>query len=99
MLTRWVLVIGGIAALLLSGGCGTTFYAQKETPLDRNWGRSIEGAKFSQILNPGGQNNVAPVVGLQGTAAARNLKKYETSFEKKAPEPSYNINFGSIGGK
>ena len=99
MLTKWFLIIGGIAVLSLSGGCGKTFYSQDETLLDKNWGRSFEEAKYSQILNPDAQQNSAPVTGLDGEAARRNLKKYETSFEKAAPEPAYNITFGNIGGR
>ncbi len=99
MLTKWFLIIGGIAALSLIGGCGNTFFAPNETLLDRNWGRSFEEAKYNQILNPGAQKNSAPVAGLRGEAARRNLKKYETSFEKEAPEPTYKIDFGSIGSR
>ena len=98
MLIKWFLIVGGIAALSLLGGCGKTFYAQNETPLDKNWGRSFEAAKYNQILNPDAKKNLAPVVGLNGDAARRNLEKYKTSFEKETPEPTYNINFGSMGG-
>lgn len=96
MLTKWFLIIGAIAALSFLGGCGKAFYAHNETLLDKNWGRSFEDAKFSQILNPDAQKNLAPVAGLDGQAASRNLKKYETSFEKEAPAPSYKISFGNI---
>jgi len=93
------MIIGGFAALALSGGCGKTFFAQNETPLDRNWGRSVEAAKYSQILYPAAQKNLAPVAGFDGEVASRNLKKYKTSFEKEAPEPSYKISFGSVESK
>ena len=99
MLTKWFLIIGGIAMLSLSGGCGKTFYAQNETLLDTNWGRSFEEAKYNQIINPDAQKNLTPVVGLDGEASRRNLKKYVTSFEKEAPEPTYNIDFGSMGSR
>ena len=85
MLTKWFLIIGGMAALSLSGGCGKTVYTQNETLLDKNWGRSFEEAKYNQILNPGAQKKLAPVIGLDGAAARRNLKKYEGSFGKAAP--------------
>jgi len=99
MLTKRFMIIVGIAALSLSSGCGKPFYAQNETPLDRNWGRSIEAAKYSQIFNPDAQISTAPVAGLRGEAAKRNLEKYDTSFEQKPPKPSYRISFGGIGGK
>jgi len=99
MLTKWFLIIGIIAALPLAGGCGNMFFAQNDTPLDRNWGRSYDAAKYSQILNPAAQKNLAPVTELDGEAASRNLTKYQTSFEKEAPEPSYSISFGNIEGR
>jgi hypothetical protein len=46
MLTRCLTLIGLIATLLISSGCGV-----KETMLDRNWGKSFESAKSNQILN------------------------------------------------
>ncbi len=48
MLTRCFILIGLIAMLLISSGCGV-----KQTMLDRNWGKSCELAKSNQILNPG----------------------------------------------
>jgi hypothetical protein len=99
MLTKWFLIIGGMAALSLSSGCGKTIFSQNETPLDKNWGRSFEEAKYNQLLNPDAKKNLSPVVGLDGEAARRNLEKYETSFEREAPEPTYNIDFGSMGSR
>ena len=46
MLTRCFILIGLIATLLISSGCGV-----KESMLDRNWGKSFELAKSNQILN------------------------------------------------
>ena len=99
MLTKWFLIIVAIATLSLSGGCGKSFYTQPETALDRNWGRSFEAATQNQILNPSAQKNLTPVAGFDGEAARRNIKKYETSFEKEPPEPTYKISFGSMKGR
>ncbi len=46
MLTRCLTLIGLIATLLISSGCGV-----KESMLDRNWGKSFELAKSNQIIN------------------------------------------------
>ena len=42
---------------------------REETALDQNWGRSVETAKFNQILNPEAGKNLNPVEGLSGPAA------------------------------
>jgi fructose-1,6-bisphosphatase len=45
-LTRCLILMGLIATLLISSGCGV-----KESMLDRNWGKSFELAKSNQIIN------------------------------------------------
>jgi hypothetical protein len=50
MLTRYVKIIGLIAALSVFSGCG--MFSQRETMLDKNWGTSLETAKQSQIFGP-----------------------------------------------
>lgn len=74
MLTRYVKIIGLIAALSVSSGCGTL--PQRETMLDRNWGTSLEATKQSQILNPEAGKNLDPVVGLDGQVAEASMEKY-----------------------
>jgi hypothetical protein len=75
MLTTYIKIIGLIAALSVSSGCGTL--PQRETLLlDRNWGTSFETAKQSQILNPEAGKNLDPVVGLDGQAAEASMMKY-----------------------
>jgi len=81
MLTTYVKIIGIIAALSVFSGCGT--FSQKETMLDRNWGTSLETAKQDQILNPGAEKNLDPVVGLDGQAAAAGMQSYRKGFIKK----------------
>ncbi|MBE9581806.1 MAG: pilus assembly protein [Proteobacteria bacterium] len=74
MLTRYVKIIGLIAALSVSSGCGTL--PQRETMLDRHWGTSLEATKQSQILNPEAGKNLDPVVELDGQAAEASMEKY-----------------------
>jgi hypothetical protein len=74
MLTRYVKIIGLIAALSVSSGCGTL--PQRETMLDRHWGTSLEATKQSQILNPEAGKNLDPVVGLDGQVAEASMEKY-----------------------
>jgi hypothetical protein len=75
----------------MSTGCAGT------TELDRNWGRSFDTARSSQILNPDAQKNLEPVVGLGGGAAEMIMEAYRGSFAPAGGETSYNVNLGSIG--
>ena len=89
--TRCLIVIGLIAALSLFSGCGAT-------KLDKNWGKSFESAKYSQILNPEAGQNLEPVVGLDGQAAEIALGTYRKGFEQKGSQKKvYNLNIGNIG--
>jgi hypothetical protein len=58
-----------LASLALLGGCSSHYYHQGETPLEKNWGRAFESAKYNQTLNPDASENLAPVVGVDGEAA------------------------------
>ena len=83
MCARYLMVIGLIAASSIFSGC-----AQRETMLDRNWGKSYESAKFNQILNPEAGKNLEPVVGLDGKAAKTALESYRKQFGQ-AEETTY----------
>jgi hypothetical protein len=74
MLTTYIKLIGLIAVLSVSSGCGTL--PQRETLLDRNWGASFETAKQNQILYPEAGKNLDPVVGLDGQVAEASMEKY-----------------------
>jgi hypothetical protein len=70
--------------LILFAGCsGPGQLYREETALDQNWGRSVETAKFNQILDPEAGKNLKPVEGLSGVAAGHTVDKYETSFKEK----------------
>mgnify|MGYP001141813666 CR=1 FL=1 len=92
MLTRYVKIIGLIAALSVFSGCGT-FSSQRETMLDRNWGTSLEATKQSQILNPEAGKNLDPVVGLDGQAAAASMESYRKGFIKKEKQQAQKMEF------
>jgi len=96
---RTLVLIAMIAALLLTSGCCGNSHRlefQCETMLDQNWGKSVEAAKSSQILNPQAGENLDPVVGLDGQAAERNLEQYRQDSEEQAPQ-SYTINLETVG--
>ena len=80
------LAILGLLAFII--GCNQT---QKETRLDKNWGRSHETAKFNQILNPDASKNLKPAADLDGQAANNNVEKYRDSFKEKGSQETVNI--------
>ena len=77
-------IVMACALLGLFAGCSSTgnIY-REETALDQNWGRSVETAKFNQILNPEAGKNLNPVEGLSGPAVGHTVNKYEDSFKDR----------------
>lgn len=92
MFVRCVMLITFVATMAVLGGCGLKAPAERETMLDKNWGRSYEAAKQNQILNPDAANNLDPVVGLDGQSAENNMQKYRKSFEPKGSQKADSIN-------
>jgi hypothetical protein len=78
----------GIVVIMLAG-C-----AIGPTRLEADYGRSIDLAMSNQTLDPAAQQNLAPVYGLDGKAAMGTLERYQTSFEKPPPPPSFVISVG-----
>ena len=76
MLNRCLTLTGLIVALVMFPSCGGKPLVQKDTMLERNWGRSYESAKYNQMLNPEAGKNLEPVVGTDGQTAERNIEKY-----------------------
>jgi len=83
MLKRTIALTIACAMLALSAGCSSSGPVHEETLLDKNWGRSVETAKYNQILNPEAGKDLTPVEGLSGKAADNSVKKYENSFKKE----------------
>jgi len=82
MLKRYLTLMGVlITVLFFLSGCGG--HTKKQTMLDKNWGKSFESAKQSQILNPEAGKNTDPVERLDGQAAERNMEQYRKDFEGK----------------
>lgn len=64
-------ITASVALLAITiGGCTTP------TTVEKNWGRSFETAKTSQILNPEGASRQQPVQGLQGPVVERMLEDH-----------------------
>ena len=86
MLKRTIALTITCAILTLSAGCSSSGPVHEETLLEKNWGRSVETAKYNQILNPEAGKNLTPVEGLSGKAADNSVQKYEDSFKKETTQ-------------
>jgi hypothetical protein len=86
MMKKTIALTIACAMLALSAGCSSSGPVHEETLLDKNWGRSVETAKYNQILNPDAGNNLTPVEGLDGKATDNSVKKYEDSFKKETKQ-------------
>ena len=91
MVNRNFLGIGIFAGLLLIFSCSGTIEPQRESLLDRNWGRSYESAIYNQMVNPDAHKNLDPVIGLDGRAAEYNVGKYKDSFKETEQKEIVNI--------
>ena len=86
------ITIAGVALLvLLVVGCATG-----PTRLESAYGTSYHFARVSQTLSPQAAMNLAPVEGLDGKAAKHLLDRYQTTFEKPPPAPSFVFSVGGI---
>jgi hypothetical protein len=85
---RLVFACLGIGVIILAG-C-----AVGPTRLEADYGNSVSIAMSSQMLDAAAQQNLAPVHGLDGRAALGALERYQTSFEKPPPPPSFVISVG-----
>lgn len=77
MRTR-ILINAGVTALgslLLLGGCAV---APPPSPVERDFGLSHRLAVYGQTANPDAENNLEPVVGIDGKVALGAFNKYRT---------------------
>ena len=86
MSKRTIALTIACAMLALSAGCSSSGPVYEETLLDKNWGRSVETAKYNQILNPDAGKDLTPVEGLSGKAVDNSVQKYENSFKKESKQ-------------
>ena len=89
---RSLMVVGLLVAFSICAACA-------ETPvLDRNWGKSFEAQKTSQIMNPEAGKNLEPVAGMDGKIAVRVSENYENRIKEGAKErPADKISIFTIG--
>jgi hypothetical protein len=78
-----LIVLLAVFSVSLWGCAGNLPEAQRVDYLNMNFGKSFESAQNNQILNPDADQNLEPVVGLDGQAAEYGVNKYKKSFEKE----------------
>lgn len=96
MWARYIKVIVVISLATVLAGCASMFYPEGKTSLDRNWGKSHESTKQSQILHPKADLNLQPVVELDGKAGETVLQKYRDGFKGQEKTKAYNLNLGNV---
>ena len=94
MLKRTIALTIACAMLALSAGCSAAGPLHQETLLEKNWGRSVETAKYNQILDPDAGKDLTPVEGLSGKAEDNSVEKYENSFKKESETESHDHGIG-----
>jgi hypothetical protein len=99
MLKKALAITFACATLALFAGCSSSGPVYEETLLDKNWGRSVETAKYNQIRNPDAGKNLEPVEGLDGKAVENSVKKYEDSFKKETKQENMSTSTTSIVSK
>lgn len=65
------------------------------TRVDKNFGKSVKQAQINQILDPEGERNLEPVIGLDGNAAQAGIKKYRKAFEQSHEGPPSLVQTGA----
>ena len=86
MIKKTIALTMACAMLAFFAGCSSSGPVYQETLLDKNWGRSVETAKYNQILNPDAGKDLTPVEGLDGKAAENSVQKYDNSFKKESKQ-------------
>ena len=88
MLKKIVKIMLGAMVVVWVFGCAQHTVIQRESQLDKNWGRSFESARYNQILNPEAGKLPEPVLGLEGPAAEHIMEGYMSGGEPKQKSSS-----------
>lgn len=96
-MNRYLLILA--MTIVLSGLSGCAVIRKPASAVAQGWGNSYVTARDAQILKPDAGKDLRPVTGFDGEAAARTIKAYRKTFEKKPPKTVYSINLSDIGGK
>lgn len=80
---RNIILISAMAVLLFTLGCSSRHSAGQENAVYKNWGRSFESIKYSQVLYPEA-GGVQPVEGFDGPNAEYLYQQYQNMFSGEA---------------
>jgi hypothetical protein len=87
----------GLLAIIMLGAVLMIGCTHGATPnLDRNWGKSYEAQKYSQIRNPEAGKDTAAREGIDGIQSDIVTDKYYDTFTTKQPRPVYNIDMPGV---
>ena len=89
-MTKLICLIGLIVIISISLGCAAP------TRVQMDYGTSFKLSKFNQTLDPAAEKNLEPVTGFDGVAAHATMDRYQKSFEKPTPPPTYILSVGGI---
>ncbi|BBO74949.1 hypothetical protein DSCW_23660 [Desulfosarcina widdelii] len=81
-----------VATIIAIGlvGCAQFNMNDIDTPLEKNWGRSFESAKYNQILDPESEENLDPIEGLAGSKAEHIVDSHIGCGEGNASKKNEN---------
>jgi hypothetical protein len=82
----WMVLAFTAIMVTMLAGC-----ALGPSRLEADYGKSVNLARSSQILDLSAQQNLAPVYGFDGAAAQATIERYRSTFEKPAPAPTFVI--------
>lgn len=89
-----IIIIAITIIFSVLSGCG--HMSQRELMVEKNWGRSHETARFSQIINPDAGEGMVEDQSMDGVAGKYNYDQYQDDFKKqKSPSQIFNINLGN----
>jgi len=91
MFNRWLMLVVLMVFLTTFSACAGTQSAQRNSLLNSNWGRSFETQRYNQILNPEAGKDLAPVTGLDGQVAEKNMERYRGGGTNKKTMPQIGI--------
>lgn len=85
MLKGHMIITGLLAGLcfVLLGCAGNLPQPERADVVDAHYGKSLETAKNSQILNPEAGKEPTPVEGLDGKSANNQMNKYRKALKRE----------------
>jgi hypothetical protein len=84
-------IIAFAMTTLFFSGCAT-----EPSRVEMDYGTSFKLAKFNQTLNPEAEKNLEPVTGIDAQVGDKIMEKYQKSFERPLPPPTFAISVPGV---